>query len=402
MYPPSWLLGNRRLIGQLNVRKKLTHVLSTGHLGHAYLFTGNPGVGKTATALAFAEALQGIDHLSDLHGYAASGKKSWFYHPDIHVFFPILKQANDKPPRTEDLRQLLQGLEEDPYASLEFASLENADDDMRKKRGFYPITYFREEIRPRAYLRPNEGRFTVIIITRIETMRPEAANAFLKVLEEPGERVIFILTADRVDALLPTILSRCQIVPFTPLTSHEIKEGLIRHYGYGEAEASFLSRISGGSFAIARSHDLELFRVHRDAVVAFLRASYSMQNGKLLPMVTELAKENTVETLLRFLSLLEVFLHDVAMYRASGDATLITNADQADVIIKFCASLEKARMNEMFDEINWARALIGQNISPKLTLLVLGQRLHALLRGLPRVIETEETWQHMPALFKYS
>jgi DNA polymerase-3 subunit delta' len=402
MYTSDFFLGNRRLIGQHTVRKRLTTAVTTGRLGHAYLFAGNPGVGKTATALAFAEALQGIDNLSDLGGQATTTKRSWFNHPDVHVYFPILKQAGDKPPKVEDIRQLLQGLDEDPYTSLDFASLESTDEESRRKKSFYPIDYFHDEIRPRAYLRPNEGNFTIIVITRVETMRTDAANAFLKILEEPGDRVKFILTTDRVDALLPTILSRCQIVPFTPLSPVEVRDGLVHHYGYSEHDAQYLSRISGGSFAVSRMHDLDMFREHRNQAVAFLRSSYSLQHGKLLPLVTELAKENTVETLLRFLNLLEVFLHDVAIFRASGDTALLTNADQADVIAKFCTSLGQARMPEMFEQLNWARTLIGQNVSAKMVLLILGQRLHALLRGTSRVIETEERWRHMPAHFMHS
>ncbi|MDZ7682445.1 MAG: hypothetical protein U5J63_12210 [Fodinibius sp.] len=81
------------------------------------------------------------------------------------------------------------------------------EDSTKNKRAFYPIDYFREEIRPTAYLTPNEGQKTVIIMTGIESMKKEAANAFLKLLEEPSEDLMFLLTTDHTEALFHNYLA---------------------------------------------------------------------------------------------------------------------------------------------------------------------------------------------------
>ncbi len=98
----------------------------------------------------------------------------------------------------DDLRERLSYLAKDPYEVVDFShrpSLEN-EQSSKNKQAFYPIGYFHEEIRPKAFLKPNEGQKTVIILTNIETMRKEAANAFLKILEEPAEDLIFLLTTN--------------------------------------------------------------------------------------------------------------------------------------------------------------------------------------------------------------
>lgn len=397
-YPEDFYLGDRRLIGQHAARKRLTKVLQSDRLGHAYLFTGNPGVGKTATALAFAEAIQGIDHLSDLRGKSFSRKSTWLNHPDIHVFFPIIKLSGDRLPKAEDMRALLTGLNEDPYASLDITSLESSTEEAKRKKSFYPIEYFREEIRKKAFLTPNEGRLTVIIVTRAETLRPDAANAFLKALEEPANRVLFILTSDRPDALLPTILSRCQIVPFTPLSTEDIQTGLVQHYQISTDDAQYLARISNGSFSVSRVNDVELFRALREYVLDFFRAAYSIHNGKLLPLVTEVAKNHNVEGLLRFLNLMEVFLHDVALAAATVDSNLFTQVDQADVILKFASTIQHGGLPSILDEIQRCRILITQNVNARLTLLVLGMRCHRLLRG-SHDQGLSTAWLHAPTYY---
>src|SRR5690625_5291939 len=86
--------GNRRLVGQQNAREQISRIIASKRTEHAYLFTGAKGSGKMAFALAFAEVINGIDHLTDLKGGAFSKKSSWFNHPDIHVFFRIPKNTS--------------------------------------------------------------------------------------------------------------------------------------------------------------------------------------------------------------------------------------------------------------------------------------------------------------------
>src|SRR5699024_2314242 len=119
----------------------------------------------------------------------------------------------------------------------------------------YPIDYFQDEIRPKAFLKPNEGKKTVIILTEIELMRERAANAFLKLLEEPAENLVFILTTANYESLLPTIQSRCQQIKLNPLSAIDIENALIQNKNIEAEDAKYIARVSGGNYTMARFYD---------------------------------------------------------------------------------------------------------------------------------------------------
>ncbi|MEI8380530.1 MAG: DNA polymerase III subunit delta' [Planctomycetota bacterium] len=102
-------------------------------------------------------------------------------------------------------------------------------------------------------LHPLEGSRKVAIINDADAMNEESANAFLKTLEEPPERAILLLIAANLDAVMPTIRSRCQLVRFSPLSNDDV-ESLLIEQGLvpSAAEAKFASTLSEGSLTIAR------------------------------------------------------------------------------------------------------------------------------------------------------
>lgn len=388
--------GGRLIVGQQTVREQLTNVLNSNRLSHAYLFAGPPGVGKKALALAFAEAVNGIDHFTDLQGTAFSKKSNWSTHPDIHFFMPL---PGSEPDITElTARNTL--LAADPYDIVDFNNRPSlgSDDDSGNKNAFYAIEYFRSGIRPVAYLKPNEGYRKVIIITEIERMKKESSNAFLKLLEEPPPNVMFILTTENINALLPTIISRCQVLRCPPLTQEEIYDGLVKRDHIQESDAGFLSRIASGNYSITRFYDINRLQTSRDEVVSFLRASYAMDPIQIINFSTSWNKDLNTQAQIGILNLIEVFIRDISVYRQTGEANLLTNSDQVNVISKFCESLVNAKLDEMLDLIHINRQSLRQNVSPRLLFTVIANRFAYLMRGMDTPVEANNDWKHLPAL----
>lgn len=390
----SFDFGDRRLVGQQFAREQIERIVHSERINHSYLFSGPPGIGKTAFALAFAELINGVDHLTDLGNQAFSKKSSWFTHPDIHVFLPVPTNVS-----VEELRERLELLREDPYEIVDFSLRPSLTDEesTKNKRAFYPIDYFREEIRPSAYYKPNEGRKTVIIMTGIESMKKEAANSFLKLLEEPAEDLIFLLTTDNTEALLPTIISRCQHVQLSPLKTNEIEQALIKQDNVDEQEAAYLARVSGGNYAMTRFFDVNTLKKTRETIIEYLRYSYAHDAVNITQTAQDWQSQQNLEGQIAILNVMEVFLRDLLVYRSTQKKELITNADQIDVIKKFCETLADAQLEDMIEQVNECKPMVYRNVQSKLIFTVLALRFASLMRGSDPLITKQDSWKHLPA-----
>lgn len=387
--------GDRRLVGQSVAREQAEKLLQTDRLSHAYLISGPEGSGKTAFSLAMAEIVNGVDHLTDLKGTALSKKSSWYTHPDIHLFIPLPATVG-----VSELQARLDLLSKDPYEIVDFSVRPALTDSesSKNRRAFYSIDYYHSEIRPKTVYRPNEGRRTVVILTGIDTMRKESANAFLKLLEEPSDNILFILTASKTDQLLPTIISRCQHIRLNPLTEDEIRQGLMRFDGKNEEEAAFLARLSDGNYSITRHFNVETLQQTRSEVIEFLRYSYTQDVPEILSVIKEWNRALNRENQIALCNTLEQLLRDILVYGQSGDQSLVSNVDRIDVIRKFCDSMQDALIVDMIEHLNSLKGLLYQNVQFKNIFTVLSLRYSYLMRGKQPVIKKDENWKHMPAL----
>jgi len=387
-------LGDRRIVGQNHALKQVEKIFMSDRLSHAYLITGPAGSGKTAFALAMAEAINGVDHLTDLKGTARSAKSSWYSHPDIHLFIPLPTSAS-----VSELNERLKLLSKDPYEVVDFSLRPDLNNDAssKNKRAFYFIDYYREEIRPKTVLKPNEGRRTIMVITGIDTMRKEAANAFLKLLEEPSGDVMFILTADKTDQLLPTIMSRCQQIRLSPLSLDEIANGLVTFDDFSRDDAEFMARISGGNYSLCRYLDLKELQKTRGESLDFLRYAYTQDAAALVPLIEGWQSRLNLEAQITLSNTLEQLLRDIMVYRETGKRELIANIDQLEVIKKFCESLKDARLERMIEELQKLKELFYNNVQFKLIFTSLAFRFGNLMRGDEPMISNETPWKHLPA-----
>lgn len=386
--------GKKRLIGQERAKQQVERIFSSGRISHAYLLSGPSGVGKTAFALAFAEVVNGINNLSDLGDQATSKKSSWFTHPDIHVFIPKPTSAD-----ITEIRTRLELLSKDPYEIINFSQRPSVSVECTSKnrQAFYPIDYFRDNIRPVTKLMPNEGARVIVILTQVETMRKEAANTFLKLLEEPSNRLMFILTTESYESLLPTITSRCQHIPLATLTPADVEKGLIEIDGMNPDDAKYLARVSGGNYASTRFFDITKLRQTRQEIISYLRFSFIQDAINLSKLSQDWQSSTNIEGMIAITDLMEMYIRDIMVFKTTQNPKLITNIDQLDSIEKFVAALKDARLEEMLIHLNECRPLLRQNVSPKLLFTVLSFRFSNLMRGQDPFIPLTENWKHLPA-----
>jgi hypothetical protein len=199
------------VIGQEDVKQLLIHSAKNGKMPHAVLLTGPAGSGKLPIALAVARYL--LCHHpaeNDACGQCNSCKMmDHLAHPDMHFAFPVVrKKAGRDVVCDEFLPQWREMLGRNSYADLqEWMRVIDAGNQQ-------PQIYVREsdEIQRKLSLKASQGGYKVMLIWLPEKMNVECANKLLKLLEEPPLKTVFLLVSEEPDLLLPTIVSRTQLI----------------------------------------------------------------------------------------------------------------------------------------------------------------------------------------------
>lgn len=251
-----------RLHAHDEIRERLRRAVSQGRLPHSLLFHGPRGVGKQRLALWTAATLQCSDEEHRPCGRCRACRLAGrLEHPDIHWFFPLAR-----PHRASSPERLREQLEE---ARAEVLAERRADpiylEDREKTTGIY-VDIVRS-IRRVAQAAPAMGPYKALVVGHAEAMIPQkgsaqAANALLKLLEEPPADTFVILTANVPGALLPTVRSRVQAIRVPPLSGGAVADFLETALELPRPEAQRLDGLSGGSIGRA----LELAQAEDEGV----------------------------------------------------------------------------------------------------------------------------------------
>lgn len=371
------------VIAQPRAVDALQRAITSERVAHAYLFYGPDGTGKRAAALAFAEALVGA---GDAH---AADRARRLIHPDVQVLLPAPKGT--KP---EEFAERTAHLAEDPYAAVDFVRRPTLGDPTKtsNKQALYDVARVNDTLRRTMSYRPSEAPYKVAILTDVDLMRVEAANAFLKLLEEPTPQTVFVLTTSRMERLLPTITSRCQSVRFDPLPAEAIAEALVTRKGVEAGHARALARMADGSYT--RALDLaasDHLAEDRGRVLGFLRVAYAAgrsaeQAGQLQDHVDEMARMGR-QRVKGLMALLLSWLRDLLLLRtllsggaeAADPTALLVNVDQADAARRFVANLPHADLEGMTRLVEEATYLVERNVNLSLLLSVLASALRGAM-----------------------
>ena len=375
------------LIGQHRVKELLNSIIECNRVGHAYLFSGPKGSGMLPFALRFAEC---INQKKDGQEVALP----WHKHPDIHVFIPMPSSAG-----IQERSERLEWLSEDSYNLIEYADRPDSDKERSKNRqAFYSIDYFRSEIRPVTRLRPYQGKKVVVIMTQVETMRKETANSFLKLLEEPSEGVLFILTTHHYEQLLPTITSRCQHIAFGQNTLEDVQKALIERDQMPKDKAALVAKLTQANYAKTKDIDLDLIHQSRSDMIDFIRSSYVLDAIKINSIILNWTSTLNTEGLIQLIELLESFLRDLIVYSHTQSTESLIHEDEEETIKNIVLNLKEADYDAMIDILAPVYTELRQNVQPKLLLTVLAFNFSTLLRGQGLSISKERAFMHLPAL----
>jgi len=280
------------ILDQDTAKGILINSIQSGRLAHSYLFTGPHGVGKIMMAKALAASL----NCPNSSGVDGCG-------------------------RCVICRQIEQG----GYPEFLIVAPEGNNIKIDQIR----------ELQSRLCFAPAIGRFRIVIVDMAESMTEEASNSFLKTLEEPPQNNILILNAEEADDLLPTIVSRCQKIPFRPLGVQVIAGFLEREKGVDGERAAVIAKISEGSLGKAISMLEEGFLETRDQWLRILGQCFDQPKGELLETASKLVSslktkgrgKYKIGGLTDLLALWATWYRDLMVLKQGGGEELVINQD---------------------------------------------------------------------------
>jgi DNA polymerase-3 subunit delta' len=368
------------VIGQERVKNILQHAILEHKIPHAYCLYGIRGIGKDALALEFAKTVNcmqprilpgyGIEACDECHSCYQAARLE---HPNIRLIFSL--PAGKSSPERDDspvfrlsddqialLQEQLHIKAANPYHRIQ---LPNATQ--------IRISAIRDIKKSIMMSAAQQGR-RCIIISEADQMTNEAANAFLKTLEEPHQNITLLLTTAQKDLLPRTILSRCQQVYCDPLNDNELSLALELKHGLPQSEGLLISSFAQGSYARATEFIDEDMRALRLEIVEILRAVLRKNGYKLELMhhVDTMASSKDRNKVSVMLTLLLLWLRDCYACSVNGpDSAHIINIDQRETIARFTTAFAGADYPAAIQAVEMAIEQIRRNVQIQLVLITL-------------------------------
>lgn len=277
-----------KIVGQESVKNLLTQAIVQQAYSHAYLFEGPSGLGKEAMAREFAAAIFCSSEHPPCHTCKSCHQVAAGTHPELRIIQPE-DPEKDTSVSVEVIRTMIKDI----------------------------------------YLKPYQGQWKVYLIPQADILTFQAQNALLKTLEEPPDHAVIIMTSSKPQALLPTVLSRCQKADFRPVPREIIEAWLQQGRGLPKEQAAALAAYAHGTPDRAvKMLDSESYRQH---VQLFLSLTDVLSEGRLSPLLEagEFLQQDKSRTL-EILSMWQAWIRDLQVISLGGEGDLLIHQDQME------------------------------------------------------------------------
>lgn len=396
------------IVGHEAPLKVLRRAVATGRVHHAYLFVGPPNVGKTLTALQFAKVLncerhtafadetevECCDECSNCHGIEVGN------HPDFRLIQPVARIGDSRKSESDEAQ------DSDQVGSLEL------DDAMiylwqvaQIVGGDAPGPDGREQsYTGHVNMRLASGRQRAYVFANADQLNPDnnGANRLLKTLEEPPPHTVFVLTATSPAKLLPTIVSRCQVINFRPVPVVECEGFLARRFPQADAaQVRTVAGLSGGriGWACRLLQHPEVLKL-REVAVGWCLQLKTMEQVECLRLgeqIVELVEEwwlatgadkDTAEKALKqardrvlrtvfpdVLDVLSTWFRDLVLVGAAPEAPQVINQDHLPDLRHQAPLYSPAACRKVVLHIEELKRQLRQNANVRLAAEVLALRM---------------------------
>lgn len=387
------------IIGQQAVKQHLAEMVQQNRLSHALLFLGKEGSGALPLALAFAQLVicqpTTSEPVADLFGgftpiqsgpsyigpdeiisQPSFGRAEQLIHPDLHFSYPVIpRKAGDKPISTDYISEWREFVQQYPYGNvydwLQFIGAENKQGNI--------TAHECNDIIHKLSLKSFESEFKVLVLWMPEYLGKEG-NKLLKLIEEPPPNTLFILVAENDEQVLPTILSRCQLVKIPMPDDKEIEEALINRAKAEPETARQTAAIAEGNYREA----LQLLQHTEEDWQSLLRdwLNAALKGGPLAQIkftaeISELGREKQKQFLRYFNHLLETSIR----IRVLGNDNVHAGDKERDFAVRLNKIAAVSQQQAIIEELDRASYYIERNANAKMLFQALTLKLYHIIQN---------------------
>ncbi len=387
------------VIGQHAVKQHLTEMVEQNRLSHALLFLGKEGSGALPLALAFAQfvvcqpgaapvvedlfggmsALSSgpkfihPDHLEEVDSYQ---KANQLVHPDLHFSFPVItKKAGEKPTSSDYISDWREFVKQFPYGNvydwLQMIGAENKQGNITAEEC--------NDIMRKLSLKSFEAGHKILLLWMPEYLGKEG-NKLLKLIEEPPANTLFILVAENEEQILPTILSRCQLVKIPLLENTEVEQALITRANTPPDTARQIAAITEGNYREALhllQHADEDWQSLLGDWLKFIIRRMLQDQVKWTDEISKLGREKQKQFLRYFNHMLEQAIR----IKVLGADNIALPANEKDFAQRLNKIASVSQMQAMVEELDNASYYIERNANGKILFQALTIKLFHIIQN---------------------
>lgn len=366
--------------GKKEEKQFLINQVQGGRIPHAQLFMGKEGFGGLPMALAFASYILCTEKLdNDSCGECAACKKaSKNMHPDLHFSFPVVKYKDLKREETtsnEFLSIWRKALDENPFMSsnqwFKAMSAENTTPNINVKEC--------NEVIRKLSLMSFESEYKILIMWLPEYLGKEG-NRLLKLIEEPPAKTVIIFVTQNIELILPTILSRCQLIKLKPFEHDEIKEFLVNKLDVGLDKAIQVANMSEGNLCLAQSVSQNENNDFSEMLISWLRICYKSDPIELQAWYEGISKL-TKDDICSFLEYGLHFFRQFLLWSHSGGQIKNLTTKEIEVIEKMSSVINAAKAEAIAHVIDAQIGVIYRNVNIKIMLLTDSLTIGDIMKG---------------------
>ena len=368
------------VIGQDDLKARLTDTARRGIIPHARLFCGRTGSGTFPLALAYARYLNCTDRTdTDACGKCHSCRQyDALAHPDLHFVFPIVADKKRKRTVCDDyLGEWRAMLTEHTYFDLDEWL------DRMETAGKQALIYAEEsdQMIRKTSLRIYEAQYRVLIVWMPERMHAACANKLLKLIEEPPARTVILMVSDAPDLILGTILSRTQRLDVRPIEADALARALEQRNGLSPDAARRTAHLAHGDLLAAERSmgDDERQRLFLDFFIRIMRNAWKRDVRAMKQTADELAALSR-EQQRAFLAYCQHLVRENFVRRFRSDDLNYLRPDEAAFSARFSPYVNERNVFDFAAELADAERHIAQNGNAKMIFFDLTLRITVLLK----------------------